>query len=59
MGRAPSGGCCWSFGVGGRELYEGHIFNEMWARYKIYILVHTLLVEIFYLTLSTGTASEQ
>jgi hypothetical protein len=34
------------------------ILNEIWPKVKIYILVANCFVEIFYLSLSTGTGSE-
>jgi hypothetical protein len=36
------------------------ISNEIWGQDKVYILIGTLLVEIYYLslTVSTGTGSE-
>jgi hypothetical protein len=32
--------------------------NEVWVQSKIYILVGSFLVEIFYLSLVTGTGSK-
>jgi hypothetical protein len=34
------------------------ILNETWAQGKIYILISTLLVEIFYLSLITYSGSK-
>jgi hypothetical protein len=54
--RALPGGCCWSFGVV-RVVCMRDIFisNKIGMKDEIFRLV-LCLVEIFYLSLSTGTA---